>query len=44
MLQEVKQIHYQSYYWLQSGMAMIPETDLSENGWVSSQMFSQFGL
>ena len=26
--------HCQSYYWLQSDMAMIPETDLSENGWV----------
>ena len=34
ILQAIKQIHYQSYYWLQSDMAMISETDLSENGWV----------
>ena len=36
MLQAIKRIHYQSYYWLQSNMAMIPETDLSENGWMIS--------
>ena len=34
MLQAIKRIHYQSYYWLRSDIAVIPETDLSENGWM----------
>ena len=34
MLQAIKRIHYQSYYWLQSDVALIPEIDLSENGWM----------
>ena len=33
-LQAIKQIHYQSYYWLRLDIAVIPETDLSENGWM----------
>ena len=34
MLQAIKRIHYQLYYWLRSGIGVIPETDLSENGWM----------
>ena len=34
MLQAMKRIHYQLYYWLQSDIALIPEIDLSENGWM----------
>ena len=32
MLQAIKRIHYQLYYWLRSHIALIPEIDLSENG------------
>ena len=28
------QFHYQLYYWLRSDIAVIPEIDLSENGWI----------
>ena len=34
MLQAIKRIHYQLYYWLQSDIAVIPEIDLPENGWM----------
>ena len=34
MLQAMKRIHYQLYYWLQSDIALIQEIDLSENGWM----------
>ena len=34
LLQAVKRIHYQLCYWLRSDIGSIPETDLSENGWV----------
>ena len=34
MLQVIKRIHYQLYYWLRSDIAVILETDLSENGWM----------
>ena len=34
MLQAITWIHYQLYYWLQSDVALIPEIDLSENGWM----------
>ena len=33
-LQAIKRIHYQLYYWLQSDIPVIPEIDLSENGWM----------
>ena len=34
MWEAIKWIHYQLYYWLQSNTCVIPEIDLSENGWM----------
>lgn len=36
LLQAIKRIYCQLYYWLQSDMAVIPEIDLSENSWMIS--------
>ena len=35
MLQAIKRIHHQLYYWLRSNIAVIPEIDLSENRWMT---------
>ena len=34
MLQAIKRIHYQLDCWFRSDIALIPETDLSMNGWM----------
>ena len=34
ILQAIKRIHYQLYYWLQSDIVVIPEIDFSQNGWM----------